>query len=172
MPKNKRSKKIVVMGVAGCGKSSLAERLARALGWRLVEGDDVHSAANRAKMANGVALNDDDRRGWLDALGVALASDTQGVVVTCSALKRTYRDRLRASAPGLQFVFLDISHAEATQRVAARAERHFFSATLVDSQFATLEKPDADAEADVLRLDGSLPLESLLAAVIQIYQGD
>ena len=172
MQERKRIKKIVVMGVAGCGKSSLAECLARALGWNLVEGDDLHSAANRAKMANGIPLNDADRSGWLAALGDALATEAQGVVVTCSALKRAYRDRLRASAPRLQFVFLDITHAEATRRVAARADRHFFSATLVDSQFATLEKPDPNVEADVLRLDGSLPLETLLDAVIQTYQGD
>ena len=152
--------KIVVMGVAGCGKSSLAERLAAAQGWRVVEGDDFHSPENRAKMANGIALTDADRSGWLDTLGRALSANAGGVVVTCSALKAIYRDRLRRVAPGLRFVFLDISRAEAQRRVVARADRHFFSASLVDNQFATLESPVG--ESGVLSLDASQPLDRLV----------
>jgi hypothetical protein len=100
---------IVVMGVAGCGKSSLGAALAQAEGLPLVEGDDFHSAANRAKMSQGIALTDADRDGWLDILGEQLQAHPGGMVLTCSALKRRYRDRLRLARPGLRFVFLEIS---------------------------------------------------------------
>jgi gluconokinase len=101
-------KYIVVMGVAGCGKSSLGAALALAEGLPLVEGDDFHSPANRAKMSQGIALTDADRDGWLDILGQQLQAHPGGMVLTCSALKRRYRDRLRQARPGLRFVFLDI----------------------------------------------------------------
>ena len=93
-------KYIVVMGVAGCGKSSLGAALAQAEGLPLVEGDDFHSAANRAKMSQGIALTDADRDGWLDILGQQLQAHPGGMVLTCSALKRRYRDRLRLARPG------------------------------------------------------------------------
>ena len=149
---------LIVMGVAGCGKSSLARAVAEAQGLSLIEGDDHHSAANRARMAQGIALTDADRQDWLATLGGLLQAHPQGVVLTCSALKRAYRDRLRAVSPALRFAFLDITPAAAAQRVAARAS-HFFSASLVDSQFATLESPVG--EPGVLRLDAELPLTTL-----------
>ncbi len=154
-------KHIVVMGVAGCGKSSLGAALARAAGLPLVEGDDHHSAASRARMSQGIALTDADRQGWLDILGQQLQAHPQGVVLTCSALKRAYRDQLRAARPGLRFVFLDIERAEAQTRVAARSSTHFFSSSLVDSQFATLESPVG--EPGVLRVDATLGLDQLEA---------
>ena len=125
---------VVFMGVAGCGKSSLGAAVASALGLPLVEGDDFHSPESRAKMAQGIALTDADRDGWLTRLGQELQhhmqGTNQGVVLTCSALKLAYRQRLRAAVPGLRFVFLDIGRADAQARVAARSA-HFFSASLI-----------------------------------------
>jgi gluconokinase len=154
--------RIVIMGVAGCGKSSLGAAVAAGEGLALIEGDDFHSAASRAKMSRGVALTDEDRAQWLEVLGGRLASHPQGVVLTCSALKRAYRDRLRAAAPGLRFVFLEIDRTAAQQRVAGRGS-HFFSASLVDSQFATLESPVG--EPGVLRVDALAALPALQAQV-------
>lgn len=145
---------VVVMGVAGCGKSSLAAALAAACARPLVEGDDRHSAASREKMRQGIALTDADRAGWLDELAGVLQVPGAGVVLTCSALRRAYRDRLRQADPGLAFVFLDIARDASLARVSARAG-HFFSASLVDSQFATLEPPTG--EPRVLRVDALAP---------------
>ena len=150
---------LVVMGVAGCGKSSVGAALAQAEGLPLIEGDDHHSPASREKMRQGIALTDADREGWLATLGQLLQAQPHGVVLTCSALKKVYRDRLRSACPGLRFVFLEIDRASAGQRVAARAGTHFFSTALVDSQFATLESPVG--EAGVLRLDALLDLSTL-----------
>jgi gluconokinase len=158
---------LIVMGVSGCGKSSLARAVADAQGLPLIEGDDHHSEDNRNRMARGVALTDADRQDWLAALGRLLQAHPQGVVLTCSALKRAYREQLRAASPGLRFAFLEIPPAVAAQRVAARPS-HFFSASLVDSQFATLESPVA--EPGVLRLDAELPLDTLQRQVQQWLQ--
>lgn len=154
---------VVVMGVAGCGKSSLGAALARALGVVLVEGDDFHSEASRDKMRQGVALTDHDRSSWLEALGAQLQNHPDGVVLTCSALKLSYRSRLRAARAGLRFVFLDIPIAVAQARVAGRGPSHFFSSSLVQSQFATLESPVG--EPGVLALDARLDQGLLLAQV-------
>lgn len=135
---------LVVMGVAGCGKTSLGRALARALGWTFIEGDAHHAPASIAKMQAGQALTDEDRQGWLQELGQLLATQAP-IVLSCSALKRRYRDTLRAARPGLRFVFVEIDRELAQQRVAARAAGHIFPASLVDSQFATLERPDAEA---------------------------
>lgn len=154
---------IVIMGVAGCGKSSLGAAVAARHGLRLIEGDDHHSPESRDKMARGIALTDADRAGWLGRLGHELQAAEGGAVLTCSALKRAYRDVLRSAAPGLRFVFLDIDREESARRVAARAGSHFFSSSLVDSQFATLESPVG--EPGVLRVDACLPLAELEARV-------
>ena len=156
---------IVIMGVAGCGKSSVGARVAQAMAWPLVEGDDHHSAANRSKMQQGIALTDADREGWLATLGEQIRRHPQGAVVTCSALKRSYRERLRTAEPGLLFVFLEITQAEAQARVTARAASHFFSTSLVDNQFATLQPPVG--EAGVLTLDATLPLDALQATIAE-----
>lgn len=155
---------IVVMGVAGCGKSSLGAAVAAAEALPLIEGDDFHSAANRRKMAEGTALTDADRDAWLDALAAELRRHPGGAVLTCSALKRRYRDRLRAAAPGLRFVFLDLTQEQARERVAARPA-HLFPVSLVASQFATLEDPRD--EPGVLHLDATLPLPDLGSAVVR-----
>ena len=154
---------VIIMGVAGCGKSSLGAELASALGRPLIEGDAHHSAANRARMTQGVALTDADRDGWLSALAAQLR-EHPGCVLTCSALKRKYRDRLRAASPGLAFLFLEIPRDESLARVSARGASHFFSADLVDSQFATLESPVG--EPLVLRLDAMAPLPQLRAEAV------
>lgn len=149
---------LVVMGVSGCGKSHVGARIAAQLGLPLVEGDHFHPEANRQRMQAGIALTDADRAGWLDVLGAELARHPGGAVLTCSALKRTYRDRLRAAAPGLRFAWLDLDRASAGTRVAQRPS-HFFPAQLVDTQFATLEPPIG--EAGVLRLDALTAPEAL-----------
>jgi len=152
---------LVFMGVAGCGKSTLGAAVARHIGRDWLEGDDLHSDSNRRKMADGQPLTDEDRAAWLAALGAQLRR-RQGLVLACSALKRSYRDQLRQAAPGLRFAFLEIDRAEAARRVSSRGA-HFFRAGLIDSQFATLEPPHA--EAGVLSLDAALPLEQLAAQV-------
>ncbi len=152
--------KLVVMGVAGCGKSSLAAAFARAGGLSMVEGDAFHSAASVDKMRGGIALTDEDRAEWLVRLGAELGSRDESVVLTCSALRRSYRDRLRAASPGLQFAYLEIDPATALSRVMSRESEHFFSPGLVDSQFAALEPPVG--EDGVLRLQATQPLAELL----------
>ena len=148
-----------MMGVAGCGKSSLGGAVARAEGLALVEGDDFHGVASREKMSQGIPLTDADRDGWLELLGQQLREHGHSLVLTCSALKRAYRDRLRQASPGLRFVFLDIAREHAQARVSARADKHFFAVSLVDSQFATLEEPTG--EPGVLRVDALAPLSQL-----------
>ena len=154
---------LVVMGVSGCGKSSLGQALAADLALPLIEGDDFHPPANIAKMSSGIPLDDADRAGWLASLGEALAARPDGAVLTCSALKHAYRDRLRGAVPELRFVFMDISRAEAQARVEARAGEHFFSTTLVDNQFATLESPVG--EPGVRAVAAIEPLPKLVAEV-------
>lgn len=151
----------VVMGVSGCGKSSLGAALAEGLQRPLIEGDDFHPPANVEKMRSGVPLTDADRVGWLDTLGAELAARPRGAVLTCSALKRDYRERLRAAVPGLRFVFMELTREEAERRVAARAAQHMFPASLVANQFATLESPVG--EPGVLTVDATRPLAELLA---------
>lgn len=155
---------LVVMGVAGCGKSSLGQHCAEALGLPLLEGDDFHSESNVTKMRSGTPLSDEDRAAWLDTLAAQLQAHPQGVVLTCSALKQRYRERLRAAAPGLRFVFLDLTQDQARARVAARSA-HLFPVSLVASQFAALEDPRD--EPGVLRLDATQPLEDLGSAVVR-----
>ena len=151
------------MGVAGCGKSTLAAAVAGRLGRDWLEGDQFHSDASRLKMARGEPLTDQDRVSWLASLCEQLRQ-RPGLILTCSALKRTYREQLRQAAPGLRFAFLDISQAESSRRVAMRAD-HFFSASLVDSQFATLEPPVG--EPGVITLDGVQPVDTVAAQVCE-----
>lgn len=156
---------LVIMGVSGCGKSSLGVAVAHAIARPLIEGDDFHSGANKAKMTSGTPLTDADRQAWLAELGQQLRTHVEGAVLTCSALKLSYRNQLRAASPGLRFAFLDISPEQSSLRVAARAGEHLFPASLVDSQFAALQSPTG--EPGVLTLDASLPLPQLTARVTQ-----
>ncbi len=156
---------LVVMGVAGCGKTSVGLGLANALGWAFIEGDAHHAPASIVKMQAGQPLTDEDRWGWLDRLGGMLASEAP-VVLSCSALKRVYRDRLRAACPALGFIYLEIDKALALERVAARASGHIFPASLVDSQFQTLEPPTG--EAGVVTVSAALPPTEQLAEVLRL----
>lgn len=153
------------MGVSGCGKSSVGAACADALGWTLHEGDTYHAPESVAKMRAGTPLTDADRAGWLDRLADLLASppESAGRVLTCSALRRRYRDRLRAATPRLGFVFLALDYDAALARVQSRAG-HFFSPALVSNQFATLESPVG--EPGVLVLDATRPMAELVAAVV------
>lgn len=146
---------IVVGGVAGCGKTTLAAALATALGVDFCEGDDLHPAANKKKMAAGMALADADRAPWLAACAARLASwGDAGGVISASALKRTYRDTLYAAHPAVRYVLIRITPALAITRAAARPG-HFWPASLTLSQFAILEMPTADEPA--LCVDAAWP---------------
>ena len=149
---------MVVMGVAGCGKSAVGLLMGRQLGLPLVEGDDFHPASNIQKMQQGVALTDEDRVDWLKTLGAELARHPDGVVLTCSALKKAYRDSLREATAGLHFVHLSITEAESLRRVGQRPG-HFYPPSLVSSQFAALQDPAG--EPNVLTLDGDAQLVKL-----------
>lgn len=156
---------IVVMGVAGCGKSCVGSAIADYSGGRLIEGDAFHPAANIRKMSAGTPLDDDDRAGWLIRLGEELQATIKAgerPILTCSALKKRYRDALRRAVPGLGFVFLDLSAQEAERRVLARPG-HFMPASLIESQFAALESPQG--EALTLALDATLPIAKLAEQV-------
>ena len=152
---------VVVMGVSGCGKSCVGESIANHVGGYLIEGDQFHPPANIEKMSAGIPLDDDDRADWLSRLGRELVSALEThthPVLTCSSLKRKYRDRLREAVPGLGFVFLELSRGEAAQRVGNRPG-HFMPASLIDSQFATLEPPHG--EPSTLVLDATQAIDTL-----------
>jgi carbohydrate kinase (thermoresistant glucokinase family) len=159
--------RIVVMGVSGCGKSTLGRALADALHQHYVEGDTLHSSANVERMAAGIALTDADRHDWLQAvagqLGNATASSA-GVVVSCSALKRAYRDQLRRSAADTRFVHLHGDPALLAQRMSAR-QGHYMPTSLLQSQLDTLEPPGDDERP--IRLDIAWPLERQLSEALQ-----
>ena len=156
---------LVVMGVSGSGKTSVGEALAGVAGVAFVDGDDLHAPEAVAKMAVGIALDDADRMPWLDRIGATLADAAtypRGVVIVCSALRRAYRDRLRRGAgPGLRFVFLDGSIELIRARIATRRHR-YMPASLLDSQFATLELPVGEADVVRVPIDGTL--EAVIAA--------
>ncbi|MBX9395811.1 gluconokinase [Streptomyces sp. TRM72054] len=135
---------VVVMGVAGTGKTTIGPLLAARLGVPYAEGDDFHPQANIAKMSAGIPLDDADRWPWLDAIGAWAHGRTGlGGVVSSSALKRSYRDRLRAAAPGIVFVHLTGDRELIEDRMAHR-QGHFMPTALLDSQFATLQPLQAD----------------------------
>jgi len=162
--------RVVVMGVSGCGKSTLGHLLAARLSVPFVEGDDLHSAANVAKMAAGQPLTDEDRAGWLQALSQGLrqaATQDRGLVVACSALKKSYRDVLRQGAVDLLFVHVHGSPEVLRQRMQQRTA-HYMPPTLLQSQLAILEPPHADEVA--LTLDMLMPPEQQCQQVIQYLQ--
>jgi gluconokinase len=156
----------VVMGVSGSGKSVIGAALARALGTDFVEGDDYHSAENVERMASGIPLTDADRAQWLRALALRIrgAKDAgTGLVMTCSALRRSYRNLLRAEAGELRFVFLRGPRALLAERIASR-RGHFMPPSLLESQLATLEEPSLDERAWVCDIKKSP--EDLVAALV------
>ena len=148
---------IIVMGVSGSGKSTIGALLAEALGWPFADADGFHPAANVAKMAAGQPLTDEDRGPWLDAIAAHIgASRTAGqpVVVACSALRRAYRERLRAGHGDLIFLHLAGAPEVIAERQAAR-QGHFMPPSLMASQFATLEDPAAEADAVTVSVQAS-----------------
>jgi gluconokinase len=157
-----------VMGVAGSGKSLIGAALAHALEIEFVEGDDFHSARNITRMASGIPLTDVDRADWLNALAKRISGARKagnGLVVACSALKRSYRDILRRDSPELRFIFLNGSRELIATRLAGRGG-HFMPPTLLDSQFATLEVPSADERAWVCDIDNSP--DSIVANLVDL----
>jgi len=154
--------KVVVMGVAGSGKSLLAGRLGARLACVAVEGDHYHMPASEAKMRAGIPLDDADRDPWLARIGEMLAAQAGDIVVACSALKRRYREQLRRHVPDLRFVYVEIDVHTAAERVEARSG-HLFPKSLVTSQFATLESPVG--EEGVLTVSATLPTETQVDTV-------
>jgi gluconokinase len=157
---------VIVMGVSGSGKSYLAARLAQATGWIFAEGDDYHSDANKAKMHAGIPLTDADRSPWLDSLHEVLQgwhTHGQSGILTCSALKSSYREHLTAGLPEIRFVWLDPPRSVLAERMAHRPG-HFMPAALLDSQLATLEPPTDSPKT--LRLDGSEPVEQTIGRIL------
>lgn len=158
---------LVVMGVAGSGKSTLGRALAKALGWMFIEADDFHPPGNVEKMRWGVALDDADRLPWLDVLNRKLRDHTQqqqSAVLACSALKRSYRERLSDGIDELRFVYLGGDAGLIRERLRAR-QGHFMAPELLDSQLATLEPPE-----DVLMVPIDLTTEQQVATVLQAVQ--
>ena len=161
--------RLIVMGVSGCGKSTMASALGERLGLDMVDGDDLHLPESVAKMRSGIALQDADRWPWLDRIGHYLAqAQGPGRVVACSALKRVYRDRIREQAGDVCFVFLDGDFDLIEQRMRQRVG-HYMQPGLLDSQFRTLEKPQAD-ETDVIRLPITEPVQDMVAQALNALQ--
>jgi carbohydrate kinase (thermoresistant glucokinase family) len=157
------SKAIVVMGVSGSGKSTLGQALAAALGWPFVEGDSLHPPANIAKMAAGTPLNDADRQPFLENVARAIVARPEGVVVSCSALKRVYRDLIRSIAGDVTFVLPTLTREQLQARMEQRSN-HFMPAALLESQLRTLEMPGADEDA--IQVEGQLPVDEQVKKVV------
>jgi gluconokinase len=153
---------MVIMGVAGSGKTSVGQGLSQRLGLPYRDGDDLHPAVNVAKMRQGIALTDQDRWPWLDLVGQALAQDAP-LIIGCSALRRAYRDRIRAKAGGpVTFIHLVGTRDQIAARMAAR-QGHFMPLSLLASQFAALEPPGPDEDA--ISVDIDQPLAAIVDKV-------
>ncbi|GAB4064896.1 gluconokinase [Angustibacter speluncae] len=163
---------VVVMGVSGCGKTTVGEGIAEVTGWRFAEGDAYHPRANVDKMASGTPLTDEDRRPWLERLASWVGEQEAGgrsSVLSCSALKRSYRDLLRSGAPHVRFVHLHGDRAILEERLSTRAG-HFFPARLLDTQLETLEPLAPDEDGVVVGLD--LSPEEQVARAVAFLRGD
>lgn len=146
---------LIIMGVSGCGKSTVGEGLGERLGWPFRDGDSFHSPANVAKMHAGIPLTDEDRWPWLAAIAswiAELRAKGEHGIVACSALKRVYRDALRDGHEDVRFVYLQGSKDLIASRLAARKD-HFMPPSLLDSQFATLEPPGPDEKPIEVSID-------------------
>lgn len=156
--------RLVVMGPSGSGKSLVGAAVAARLRARFVDGDDLHPSANVAKMRGGTPLTDTDREPWLDIVGRTVAREPSSIVVACSALRRVYRDRIRAGAPDAVFVELVVDMPELSARMSRRD--HFMPPALLDSQLATLE-PLAQDEAG-FRVANDADLQSVVDRVVDL----
>ena len=150
---------VVVMGVSGSGKTTIGEKLAQRLGWAFIEGDDYHPRENVAKMAAGIPLDDDDRWPWLDRLNERLHTQ-RDAIVTCSALKESYRRRLLKGIADARLVYLEGSRELIASRVQTRKHK-YMPASLLDSQFQTLEPP-----REAIRIDVAQPIERSVDAIV------
>jgi gluconokinase len=163
---------LIVMGVSGSGKSTVAEAMASRLGWRCEDGDKFHPASNVAKMSSGQPLTDEDRWPWLKAIAAEIArtcAANEHAVVACSALKRAYREVLLNGRSDVRFVFLDGTEALIASRLAAR-KGHFMPAGLLASQFRTLEPPGDDEQA--LRVSIDAPVEAIVDNILSQLKRD
>ncbi len=154
----------IVMGVAGCGKTTIGSKLARSLGVLFLDADDFHPEANLKKMSSGTPLDDSDRIPWLEILREELRSN-RGCVLACSALKQNYRSMLQDAGRDTVFIMLDISKETARRRLLSRAN-HFMPETLIDSQFDSLERP-----TDALVVDAEAPVNSVLDVILRKISG-
>jgi gluconokinase len=163
---------LIVMGVSGSGKSTVASHLAERLGWAFEDGDHFHPASNVAKMSAGHPLDDEDRWPWLQAIAdeIGRVCEAGGhVVIACSALKRAYRDVLLRGRDDVRFIFLDGSKALISERLAARKD-HFMPPGLLDSQFKTLERPQADERPITVPIDA--PVETVVDNIVAHLNGE
>ncbi|HXX69254.1 MAG TPA: gluconokinase [Polyangiaceae bacterium] len=159
---------VVVMGVAGSGKTTIGRLLASTLGWAFADGDDFHGPTSIAKMASGVPLSDADRIPWLDRIGSWMdeqRSAGHSAVVACSALKRAYRDRLRAGRPSVQLVYLDGDRAIIERHLTQR-QGHFFRAQMLASQFADLEVPQSDESPISVSVRGDSTPKGVVSEIV------
>lgn len=159
---------VIVMGVSGCGKSSVGQAIADHFGVPFIEGDALHPPANIAKMSSGTPLNDEDRWPWLDIVAAKLGAESTGnggAVASCSSLKKVYRDRLEAGAgAGTRFIFLNCAR-ETLERNQSARKGHFMPPALLDSQLKTLEPPVGETRA--IWIDGNQPFENVIASIVQ-----
>ena len=153
---------IIVMGVSGAGKSTVAQALAQELNMRYFDADDFHSDVNKAKMARGEPLTDADREPWLNSLADAVNQwqKEQGAVLACSALKESYRQRLMGDSEAVRLVYLKASYDEIYQRMEQR-QNHYMKADMLKSQFATLEEP-----ADAIVVNANLSIAKIVECIV------
>ncbi len=155
---------IILMGVSGCGKTTVGKLLAQRMGWPFYDGDDFHSPANIQKMRNDIPLTDADRQGWLSTLASMIRSHldrSEPGILACSALKQAYRDELCVDPQAVQFVYLKGSYDEIWERMQRRTG-HYMKPEMLASQFADLEEPD-----DALTVSISPPPEEIVEAIIR-----
>jgi carbohydrate kinase (thermoresistant glucokinase family) len=160
--------RIVVMGVSGCGKSSVGLALAESLDASFIDGDDLHPEANKNLMAAGIPLNDENRWPWLDSVAQALTAGS-GTVIACSALKRSYRQRILKGGPNTIFIHLAGSRELLAERMSSRGT-HFMPLSLLDSQLATLEPLGSDEPG--VTFDIALPMQTIVEQTIVALQSN
>ncbi|WP_354623059.1 gluconokinase [Psychromonas sp. MME2] len=165
-------KSIVVMGVCGSGKSTIGDKVSKLMGYKFIDGDDLHPKANIIKMAGGEALNDDDRAPWLERIrdaAFSLESKNETGIIVCSALKKSYRDKIRNGNQHVHFLYLEASIELIMQRMRAR-KGHFMQESMVNGQFATLERPENEPNVAVVDIDGTREqvIERAISALTQL----
>ena len=163
---------IIVMGVCGCGKSTIGENIANTLNAKFIDGDDLHPKANIQKMASGTPLDDIDRAPWLERIrdaAYSIETKNETGVIVCSALKKKYRDQIREGNQNVQFIFLDGSKSLILERMRAR-QGHFMRESMLDSQLETLERPEQEPSVFTISIDGSI--DSIVDAAVTVLVGN